>query len=169
MSKKNKLDSLDYRILEKLQIDGSISNKDLAKEIGLSPPATLVRVRSLRKKGYISRARYFPDYPSLGFNYVCIVIAKCPEIYCKKFKELLENSPGVIYSVRVTRDAEFEIMSDNPITYLSHCAYKSKAHMIQKWSEIVAEIDEKLTFQIYEAHERTLAKVPVELEKELIN
>ena len=47
------LDDLDKAILEQLQIDGRISNADLARRINLSPPATHARVRQLEKRGYI--------------------------------------------------------------------------------------------------------------------
>lgn len=169
MPRKNKLDKYDYRILEAFQIDGTISNVDLSKKIGLSPPATLMRVRHLKKDDIIQKSRYFPNYDELGFSYNCIVICKCDMRYEDQFLELLKNSPGIVYSVKVSRDSELQLNSNRwNITTISHCAYKTKSQMIRQWSEIVAQVEDHVDFQVYEAHERILATVPVPLEKTLV-
>ena len=48
------LDETDRKILNKLQIDGRITNQDLAKHCNLSPSACFDRTRKLRDNGYIS-------------------------------------------------------------------------------------------------------------------
>lgn len=48
-----KLDSIDLTILKNLQIDGRLSNADLAERIHLSPSACLRRVRLLEQSGII--------------------------------------------------------------------------------------------------------------------
>jgi len=48
-----KLDEIDLRILQELQCDSSRTNVQLAREVGLSPPACLRRVRRLRESGVI--------------------------------------------------------------------------------------------------------------------
>jgi len=56
MSKKQKpLDRTDYRILEILQINGRITNVDLAEQVHLSPPPCLERVKRLEREGYIEK------------------------------------------------------------------------------------------------------------------
>lgn len=45
------MDRFDERILQELQLDGRISNVELAERIGLSPSATLRRVQELEKQG----------------------------------------------------------------------------------------------------------------------
>jgi DNA-binding Lrp family transcriptional regulator len=50
MSRKIALDQFDYAILEILQKDATISNKKLAKQIGLSPPTTLVKVNQIKQE-----------------------------------------------------------------------------------------------------------------------
>lgn len=49
------LDRTDRLILERLQVDGRISNADLAVAVHLSPSATLRRVRRLEEAGVIDR------------------------------------------------------------------------------------------------------------------
>jgi Lrp/AsnC family transcriptional regulator, leucine-responsive regulatory protein len=50
-----KLDSTDLRILRELQIDGGLSNVDLAKRVHLSPSPCLTRVKALEASGVIER------------------------------------------------------------------------------------------------------------------
>ena len=49
------MDALDYRILNSLQRDASVTNQSLANEVGLSPSACLKRVKRLRDNGVIDR------------------------------------------------------------------------------------------------------------------
>jgi Lrp/AsnC family leucine-responsive transcriptional regulator len=57
------IDRIDRRILSELQINGKISNVELAKIVGLSPSPCLERVRRLETQGYIEsyQARLNPD------------------------------------------------------------------------------------------------------------
>jgi Lrp/AsnC family transcriptional regulator, leucine-responsive regulatory protein len=50
---KPKLDEFDIKILEALQLDGRLTNVDLADRIGLSPSPCLRRVRRLEADGFI--------------------------------------------------------------------------------------------------------------------
>jgi len=50
-----KLDNIDKKILDILQDDARITNLELAKRIGISPPATLERVKRLEKNGVIKK------------------------------------------------------------------------------------------------------------------
>ena len=52
-----RLDATDWRILKELQSNGRISNVDLARKVGISPPPCLRRVRALEQAGMI--AGYF--------------------------------------------------------------------------------------------------------------
>tara|TARA_R100001129_G_scaffold120535_2_gene83606 strand:+ start:341 stop:841 length:501 start_codon:yes stop_codon:yes gene_type:complete len=53
MTKDYSLDSVDCRLLELLQRDGRITNQELARRCGLSPPACHERVKRLRERGVI--------------------------------------------------------------------------------------------------------------------
>lgn len=50
-----KLDSIDKKILDILQEDARITNLELANRTGISPPATLERVKRLEKNGVIKK------------------------------------------------------------------------------------------------------------------
>ena len=49
------LDDIDLKILNEIQADGRITNVELAKRVGISPPPCLRRVRTLEEEGYIRR------------------------------------------------------------------------------------------------------------------
>lgn len=50
-----KIDSIDKQILSILQHNAQITNVELARKIGISPPAMLERVKRLEKNGIIKR------------------------------------------------------------------------------------------------------------------
>ena len=65
---KKELDGIDLKILRILQDEGRISNLDLSKKIGMSPPPTLRRVRDLEKNGFIDGFRANLDPSKLGYD-----------------------------------------------------------------------------------------------------
>ena len=65
---KKELDGIDLKILRILQDEGRISNLDLSKKIGMSPPPTLRRVRDLEKNGFIDGFRANIDSSKLGYD-----------------------------------------------------------------------------------------------------
>ena len=67
------LDSLDKAILRQLQSDASISNVKLADIVGLSPPASLKRVKRLELQGVISKTVAILDQSKLGNSLHMIV------------------------------------------------------------------------------------------------
>jgi DNA-binding Lrp family transcriptional regulator len=44
-----RLDAIDWRILKELQANGRVSNVELARKVGISPPPCLRRVRALEE------------------------------------------------------------------------------------------------------------------------
>jgi DNA-binding Lrp family transcriptional regulator len=62
------LDEIDLKILAEIQADGRITNVELAKRVGISPPPCLRRVRTLEEEGYILGYRGLLDPRRLGFD-----------------------------------------------------------------------------------------------------
>ena len=62
------LDEIDFKILAEIQADGRITNVELAKRVGISPPPCLRRVRALEEEGYIHGYRGLLDARKLGFD-----------------------------------------------------------------------------------------------------
>ena len=63
-----KLDRIDLRILRDLQEDGRMTNVELAKRVGISPPPCLRRVRALEEAGCIRGYHADVDPEQLGFG-----------------------------------------------------------------------------------------------------
>ena len=61
------LDSVDWVILELLQVDATLPNKDIAATVGVAPSTCLERIRRLRRNGTIvaTRAHVLPLPPAL--------------------------------------------------------------------------------------------------------
>ena len=55
MNDQNHLDTIDLRLLDRLQRDASETNQQLAATLGISPPTCLRRVQRLRALGLIER------------------------------------------------------------------------------------------------------------------
>lgn len=68
MNKSLTLDAIDWRILHELQEDGRITNVELARRSGISPPPCLRRVRALEEAGIIAGYRAVLDQKKLGFD-----------------------------------------------------------------------------------------------------
>ncbi|GAB4176682.1 MAG: leucine-responsive transcriptional regulator Lrp [Calditrichia bacterium] len=67
------MDKIDKTILTILQENGRISNVALAKTVGLTPPATLERVRKLEEAGYITGYHARLNVVKLGKGLSCII------------------------------------------------------------------------------------------------
>ncbi len=73
---RGRLDSIDWAILRELQADGSITNVELARRVGLSAPPCLRRVRALEEAGVIKGYRALLDPAPLGFEVVCFAMVQ---------------------------------------------------------------------------------------------
>jgi len=69
-----RLDATDWRILKELQSNGRISNVDLARKVGISPPPCLRRVRALEQAGMIAGYFGMLDEKSVGFEVIAFAM-----------------------------------------------------------------------------------------------
>ncbi|WP_435236796.1 Lrp/AsnC family transcriptional regulator [Psychromonas sp. PT13] len=67
------MDRFDDRILQELQIQGRLSNVELAERIGLSPSATLRRVQDLERTNIIKGYRAVLDKTQLEIGFIAYV------------------------------------------------------------------------------------------------
>ncbi len=68
------LDKTDRSILEALQRDSSISNRDLSRRVGLSPSACLSRTKNLIESGVITGFTTLVDEKKLGMEVTAFVL-----------------------------------------------------------------------------------------------
>jgi Lrp/AsnC family transcriptional regulator, leucine-responsive regulatory protein len=70
-----KLDEIDIQLLTELQVDADRTNVELARLTGLSPAATLHRVRALKESGVIRIVQAQVDPALAGFPLQVFVLA----------------------------------------------------------------------------------------------
>ena len=73
---RGRLDAIDWAILRELQNDGSITNVELARRVGLSAPPCLRRVRALEEAGIVKAYRAMLDPQKLGYEVVCFAMVQ---------------------------------------------------------------------------------------------
>ncbi len=110
MSTKTHLDETDVQILHLLQTDGRISNADLAKRVGLSPPSVLQRVRALEKASLIRGYVALLDPERLGLRITAIVMISLSlhqEQPIERFRRAIQEIPEIIECYHVSGDFDF--------------------------------------------------------------
>ena len=94
----DRLDALDRRILQELQDDGRITNVELARRVGISPPPCLRRLRALEEAGYIKGYRALLDAKLLGYDVTVLALVHLSsqaDADLKQFEEFVRGQPLV--------------------------------------------------------------------------
>ena len=92
------LDEIDLKILSEIQADGRITNVELAKRVGISPPPCLRRVRTLEEAGYIQGYRGLLDPRKLGFDvtvFASVHLSSQAEADLRAFEDFVRAEPLV--------------------------------------------------------------------------
>lgn len=112
METDNGLDTLDRRILQLLQANGRATYDELAATIGLSPSATLRRVKRLEESGVIAgyAALVAPEQVGLGLTaYINVRLAKHSEHRSPvdAFAAAVQAWPEVVECAALTGDMDY--------------------------------------------------------------
>ncbi|HEX7258701.1 MAG TPA: Lrp/AsnC family transcriptional regulator [Nitrososphaeraceae archaeon] len=67
------LDEIDIRILRKLVSDARLSYRNIAEQIGVSPPTVLARVEKLERNKIIKSYSALLDHEKLGYDLTAII------------------------------------------------------------------------------------------------
>ena len=97
-NEKNKLDYIDLKILNELQMNGDITNVKLAKTLEISPPSCLRRVKSLEEKNLILGYNAIVNPELLGFKvtvFAYVGLESQAEKDLKTFENYISNFPEV--------------------------------------------------------------------------
>ena len=81
-----------------IQADGRITNVELAKRVGISPPPCLRRVRTLEEEGYILGYRGLLDPRRLGFDvtvFASVHLSSQADADLRAFEEFVRAEPLV--------------------------------------------------------------------------
>lgn len=105
-----KLDRTDRAILHELQLDGRLSNVELATRINLSESACLRRVRNLEELGVISGYAMLVDQRQVGYPstvFVQISLDRQQREDLENFERAVSHVPEVMECYLMTGEADF--------------------------------------------------------------
>ena len=110
------LDEIDVALLSELQEDADRPNVELARLVGLSPAATLHRVRRLKDSGVIRAVTAQVDAEAAGFPlrvFVSLTVGRHDEAAHRRLEQAVREIPQVIRADWVTgeTDALLEIVA----------------------------------------------------------
>jgi DNA-binding Lrp family transcriptional regulator len=92
------LDAIDRRILREVQENGRITNVELARRVGISPPPCLRRLRALEQSGYIKGYRALLDGKLLGYDvtvFALVHLSSQADADLRQFEEFVRRKPLV--------------------------------------------------------------------------
>ena len=104
------LDDVDIQLLTALQEDADRTNVELARLTGLSPAATLHRVRRLKESGVIRVISAQLDPDACGFPlqvYVTATLARHDVRSSQKFDDLIRSLPQIIAADTVAGEMDY--------------------------------------------------------------
>lgn len=109
----SRLDLIDIQLLQKLPLDADRSNVELARTVGLSPAATLHRVRRLKESGIVRAIVARVNSGAAGFPlqvYVAVSLQRHDEASHRRFADTVRETPEVIAADWVTGETDAMLM-----------------------------------------------------------
>ncbi len=116
------LDRTDFAILDALQNDARLSNKELAARVGLAPSSCLVRVRKLVREKALRGFHAEVDPEILGVALQAIIAIRLARHSRAKFRSLITHVQALPEVVQV-----FFVSGANDL--LLHVAVRDVAHL----------------------------------------
>jgi len=104
------LDDVDIRLLTALQVDADRTNVELARLVGLSPAATLHRVRRLKESGVIRVITARLDPAAAGFPlhvYVAASLARHDPRSTRVFEDQVRAIPQITAADNVAGEMDY--------------------------------------------------------------
>ena len=104
------LDEIDLQLLSELQADADRTNVELSRMVGLSPAATLNRVRRLKASGVIKVISARLDAAALGFPlqmYVAATLGRHDPRATRVFEDQIRAIPQIIAADNVTGEMDY--------------------------------------------------------------
>ena len=143
---KKTLDRIDYEILALLQNNARISNKEIARKVGLAASTCLVRIRVLQTTGVITGFHAEIDPASLGVGIQAMIAVRLirhfkPDV--DAFRNHALGLPEVVQLYHVAGQIDFLVhvwaRNSNHLRDLAMTAFTSR--------EEVAHIETELIFE----------------------
>ena len=111
-----RLDEIDLKLLGELERDADRTNLELARVVGLSPAATLNRIRRLKTSGLVRGITAVVDAEAAGFPlqvFIEVTLGRHDEKTHERFENAVREMPQVIRADWVSgeSDALLEVVS----------------------------------------------------------
>jgi len=103
------LDEIDVNLLTELQRDADRPNVELARLVGLSPAATLNRIRRLKESGVLAGIHAKVDEAAAGFGlhvYISVTLGHHEEALERRFEKVLNELPQVTAAAWVAGETD---------------------------------------------------------------
>ena len=98
----NKLDALNWDILNVLQANSRASFAEIGRQIGLTPPAVAERVKKMEDLGILEGYRAHLSYTELGFQMKAIITLRAFMGKLKPFLKMVSSLEEVVNCYRIT-------------------------------------------------------------------
>ena len=136
------LDEKDRILLGYLQEDARISNVELARRVGLSPPGLQKRLRRLEQKGIIDRYVTLLNREAIGYDMLCFIqvtMLRHEPTAITRFRFLVQDLPEVLECYSIT--GEFD--------YLMKIAVRNRKHLEHFLMEVLTPMPGVNTFRTF--------------------
>lgn len=165
MSRKKPIDAIDVKILNLLQEDGRMSNKDLARTLGLSEGPTLTRVNNLRSKGVIE-TRSLINLDKLGITFKTLMEITIPSNRVEEFSTDVLSILGLLTCMQLRREL---LVESSHTTFMLHTAHISKAAFLDDLKAFVSRLEYSIDYRIYEVSQYVKKSPTIVLSSEMFN
>lgn len=147
MSRKKEIDQKDIEILNVIQEDASITNRDLAEKVGLTAGPTLVRTQNLEKNGYVSKEHHKKvNWTKLGFTHQSFVRVSLMKTHADKFKKVMKAMNGVFAMYELKRENDG---LGNSVYFSIICVFRSEEEFTDAWSNVIERAKYPIDFQVW--------------------
>jgi DNA-binding Lrp family transcriptional regulator len=106
------LDRIDFEILEALQNDARLSNKQLAAQVGLAPSSCLLRVRSFVERNIVAGMHAEVSPEALGIGVQALIAVRLVQTSRDAFRALrayVATLPEVLAAFHVSGAADLQL------------------------------------------------------------
>lgn len=116
------LDRIDYKIVRLLRNNARLSNKELAKEVGLAPSTCLVRTRMLQQNGVLTGFKAEVNPAALGVGLQAMIQVRLKRHFKPDVEAFRQHALELPEVVRLYHVA-------GPIDFLVHVWTKDSEHL----------------------------------------
>lgn len=111
MTEEYEIDELDRKILGKLQEDGRMSFREIAKQIDSTAVTVINRVDKMKDKGIVRGYTVDIDYRKIGYHIVAAIELIVKGEHLKEIEDRLFEHPNVTAVYEITGDTDILLIA----------------------------------------------------------